>query len=656
MGAVGIRARAVVVAMLAAVAIAPPLSAAPAAPESSPPASAPVLFSQDASTPPETSGIDGGEESGQARYALLDATTVAAAIIEDPSAAEPGHAARPRDVSIELFDGVVVELHGIEARHYEGLSAEERGDLPASPTSIVWLGQAVEEGAQTHNTMIALTPLPGGGHELWGRIEGMYNAEIEPADESRSGRAARYRIIEPKLESGRDGIATVESAGDDRVAEMSPLHLDHSHEVTPTVEPASHGGPHWIDVLVAGANGYDLTTARRNVLQAQLDSLRSQSGGLSNRRFVIVRHRNVNYTQHPSDMSQDLNNLRIGIGGLSVLHSERNTYGADLVALIVPTHVGGACGWGYTTSAAGSPGSAFSVLGANCIGQFTFGHELGHNLGSDHNPEHAGALRAYSYSFGHRAAGVGASIMSYTSGCSPSCPVRNQFSNPSVSFVGSSTPSGIANARDNARSVTAMGPVIEAYRPVRTFVDVPSGTYYDAPTRWLLRHGVSNGCNPTERLFCPSATNTRAEAITLLWRLAGSPTSPLGAAFSDVPSASYYATATRWARAKGITTGVGGTNNFHPLEAVNRVDSVTFLYRFAGQPNHGTNHGMCDTVPGYAARAVTWAKLHGITTGVNGTCQFQATASVLRRDAGTFVYRYVTTPAAHGAGAIPIGV
>lgn len=189
---------------------------------------------------------------------------------------------------------------------------------------------------------------------------------------------------------------------------------------------------------------------------------------------------------------------------------------------------------------------------------------------------------------------------------------------------------------------------------VPEFTDVPANAYYATAVRWLSQRGVTTGCGT--KLFCPTSNVTRAEVVTFLWRMAGKPSSPSGKAFSDVPSGSYYAQATRWARAVGLTTGVGGTNFFEPSRGMTRAEFVTMLHRFAGQPDRGSSHGFVDGVPGWAAKAVTWAKYHKITTGIAGTNRFEPGSSVIRAQAATFLYRYATTPAAAGSKAIRIRV
>lgn len=138
----------------------------------------------------------------------------------------------------------------------------------------------------------------------------------------------------------------------------------------------------------------------------------------------------------------------------------RDQFKADLVALI--SNSADNCGIGYLGSTGGNTTSAFTVTSRTCaVGNLSFAHELGHNMGSQHNPEN-GSGAAYPYAYGHYVNGVFRTVMSYVDPCPAGCTRRPYFSNPSVLFNGLST--GIENARDNSRSLNNMSDVIAGYR------------------------------------------------------------------------------------------------------------------------------------------------------------------------------------------------
>ena len=108
---------------------------------------------------------------------------------------------------------------------------------------------------------------------------------------------------------------------------------------------------------------------------------------------------------------------------------------------------------------------------------------------------------------------------------------------------------------------------------VNTFSDVPSGTWFTESTEWALARGITTGVGGTDR-FEPSGLTTRAEAVTFMWRLAGEPPAATSCGFTDVSSSAYYAQAVCWAVSQNpqITTGVGGTQgNESTTFAPNRI-------------------------------------------------------------------------------------
>ncbi len=75
---------------------------------------------------------------------------------------------------------------------------------------------------------------------------------------------------------------------------------------------------------------------------------------------------------------------------------------------------------------------------------------------------------------------------------------------------------------------------------------------------------------------------TRAEAVTYLWKLAGSPEAELTEGqFKDVKVDADYAAAVAWAAENGITKGNGPTDVFDPDKPCTRAQIVTFLQRYA---------------------------------------------------------------------------
>ena len=185
-------------------------------------------------------------------------------------------------------------------------------------------------------------------------------------------------------------------------------------------------------------------------------------------RLRLVHAAEVNYVEFGA-MGTDLSRLRSTTDGfMDEVHSLRNTYAADQVTLIEvsPDY----CGYAYvmTNVSSGFESAAFAVVHRTCVtGNFTFGHELGHNVGSHHDRDNASYSAAYPYSFGYQAVGSFRTIMAYSNGCGY-CPKFQGFSNPDVMFNGQ--PTGIdhdtdpANSADNARSINNTAYTVANFR------------------------------------------------------------------------------------------------------------------------------------------------------------------------------------------------
>ena len=172
---------------------------------------------------------------------------------------------------------------------------------------------------------------------------------------------------------------------------------------------------------------------------------------------------------------------------------------------------------------------------------------------------------------------------------------------------------------------------------VNPFVDVPSGSYYKEAVNWAVENGITKGTDTTH--FSPNGICTRAQAVTFLWRAAGSPAAKSGAMpFTDVKAGSYYETAVLWAVENGITKGTTATT-FSPEQNCSRAQIVTFLWRSEKSPAAGTVNPFTDVkASAYYADAVLWAVKEDVTKGTTATT-FSPNDNCTRAQIVTFLYR-----------------
>ena len=169
------------------------------------------------------------------------------------------------------------------------------------------------------------------------------------------------------------------------------------------------------------------------------------------------------------------------------------------------------------------------------------------------------------------------------------------------------------------------------------FVDVATGSYYEDAVDWAVENGITKGTDDTH--FSPDGICTRAQAVTFLWRAAGSPASKTSTMpFTDVPVGSYYYDAVLWAVENGITKGTSDTT-FSPNMTCSRAQIVAFLWRSEKSPAAGTANPFADVKSdAYYADAVLWAVKENITKGTTSTT-FSPNVDCTRAQIVTFLWR-----------------
>ena len=383
--------------------------------------------------------------------------------------------ARPRQRVIVPGRPVILDL----GRTTTNFSPVEAAVTSGNPLTVEWFGQAHDRTGLIGTA--AFTVVRSGGlDQLFGSAALRdRNYQVEPLD----GPVHGVFELNDQLLPVVDGPSTEQPS---EAVDTDPSGLEGGSLL------AALTGGSTIDVLVAYTSGVSSgqVAARIN----ELNSAIANTAGLPHR-VNLVGTMFVSYSPHSSDMTIDLNRLKTaGDGHLDNVLTQRTSLGADLVALLRPTIAGGFCGWGDIPPSGGNSNSAFSVsaVEAACNSNYTVAHELGHNLGGDHNPEDAGpSCGSFAYSCGHYVNGKARTIMSYNR-CPNSCPARLQFSSPVVDLIGyPGTPSGIAGQRDNGASVNNMAPSIAGYRSVpETAVHLRNTPTPGAPDRSFL-YGIA---------------------------------------------------------------------------------------------------------------------------------------------------------------------
>lgn len=150
------------------------------------------------------------------------------------------------------------------------------------------------------------------------------------------------------------------------------------------------------------------------------------------------------------------------------------------------------------------------------------------------------------------------------------------------------------------------------------FTDVQAGAWYADAVKYVFDQGLMSGMSAQE--FGPDGQVTRGQVVTILWRLAGSPTVS-GKAFPDVSASAWYADAVAWASANGVVSGYEN-GGFGPGDPVTREQLAAILYRYAQLSGKDTDQtadlsGYTDsvTISAWAPQALKWAVGSGLISG-----------------------------------------
>ncbi|MDR3295575.1 MAG: S-layer homology domain-containing protein [Clostridiales Family XIII bacterium] len=139
-----------------------------------------------------------------------------------------------------------------------------------------------------------------------------------------------------------------------------------------------------------------------------------------------------------------------------------------------------------------------------------------------------------------------------------------------------STTSGAANGLSAVNILDGNAPLAAS-----DFTDVPKGHWAYDYVSYMAGYGFVTGKSTS--LFAPSDSITRAEFITILYRMDGASAEP-ASVFADVPESAYYAPAVAWAVAAGVTSGVS-EQSFAPGNRITRQDIATLLARYLNYKN-----------------------------------------------------------------------
>jgi len=420
----------------------------------------------------------GGSSSAASRPAALKETQLAKGSVADQD--KPAQVAYPMEFNAAelsgLPEGGQVSLALPGAGTFDVVhDTTQAGDLGAA----TFVGHLREFGDDFRMTVtyspfgtegMVLTPygeyrLTTVKGQLWVIDTERSGLKANPSDESDAAAPMRQPgAAQAQAQAGSSSAAPVASA---------PV----------SAQAAAAPGNKRIDVLVLYTDGYVAARGSDAAAQARIQyfvALSNQAYKDSNVPITLrlVGTRKVDGVGDTTNSSTELSSVTGGSGAYANVAALRKSYGADLVSVMRPFSMkqGGMCGVGWVSGYGGTPvawygGYAYSVVsdgidGAYYCTDYTFTHELGHNMGSMHDratvKAQGGGTGAYPYAFGYGSSGKFGTIMSYIQ------PRVGKFSNPDIRTCNGNSacgvaPSDAANSADNALSLSNTSASVAAF-------------------------------------------------------------------------------------------------------------------------------------------------------------------------------------------------
>ena len=380
----------------------------------------------------------------QADFSLLAQTTgplfADAARPAPRSLAQDASVVRSRDVEVRVAQlssaaarsaGATLELNLFPDATFR--ATLDRVDTSAS--GFVWVGHIADVPmssvtlAVEGTTVYGVVLLPGGGYLVKPGGDGI--STIVEIDQSVFPPEAEPLVPSASVERDAPGLDPKMEGDDGLLIDVLVLY-------TPAAA-AAVGGATAMNTLIANAISISNTSyANSGVYQ----------------RLRLATAQPISYTES-GNVGTDLTNMTGGAGVFSGIAALRDTYRADLVSLMTNTPSAGACGvaWLMTSPSVGFAPNGYSVVEQSCaVGNLTFPHELGHNMGLRHDWLIDASVTPASYAHGYvNSVAHWRTIMAYNNRCAVqgfNCTRLPYWSNPGILMTGA--PMGVPGGTGTA--------------------------------------------------------------------------------------------------------------------------------------------------------------------------------------------------------------
>ena len=359
-------------------------------------------------------------------------------------------------LDLELFDDLHVRAEFTASRKLSRGGLLWTGTPERDPNgSVVLLNRrgSITGSVRIDDRVYMIRPWAGGAHVVEEINMDLFPSEandFEIAPQWSDAAGAHHRSAPPAALD----VEGVEAA-DDEIRELTVLVV-----FTGGARKEAGGRQALVSLVELGVEETNLALERSNV----------------NARFELVGVKKVPF-KATSDSSDDLFKLRVhGDGVLDKATNLREKFDADFVQLITDDADPAICGRAYVVDVLGPNAAefAFGLTQVRCISpNYTFGHELGHNMGLAHQKGSAGVTGQFKHSFGYCEPSLSFRTMLAVSGTCSTRRVLN-FSSPRSRVDG--LPTGVKGQADNARSILKVLDELVVFRGGAGAPDAPAAT------------------------------------------------------------------------------------------------------------------------------------------------------------------------------------
>ena len=175
------------------------------------------------------------------------------------------------------------------------------------------------------------------------------------------------------------------------------------------------------------------------------------------------------------------------------------------------------------------------------------------------------------------------------------------------------------------------------------FTDIKERDWFYNEVLYAYAHGLMEGIG--NNLFAPKAVTSRAQLVTVLYRLEGAPAVTNRDAFTDVADSAWYCDAVAWAAANGIVDGYGN-GKFGPDDPITREQMAAILYRYAAYKGYDTaanvdlsSYTDAGEIASWAVASLSWANAAGLITG-RSAAALAPTGTATRAEVAAILMRF----------------